>query len=134
MNLYATIVSQLKDAMRQKDTDTLNTLRYIKGIIDNKTRLAKPVEASDENIIAMITPIVRDLNVTYEASEGDGKIRLKKEIELLSSFLPKMLSHEEIDNIIMKESLSTIKDTMTYFNTHYFKQYDASYIASKFKG
>ena len=117
MNLIETLKQDLVKAMKEKDKDTLNTLRAVKGalqleIINNKK------EESDELLLDVINKQIKMRNDSIEEfKKGDRQDLIdsyQKEIDILSKYMPKALSEEEIASII-KEGISkvgatTIKD------------------------
>lgn len=135
--IYNRIGNDLKDALKSKDLTKANTLRYVKGILDNNARAAKPVQPTDDNIIAYLTGYIRDLKGTLESARTNGKNdtvdALSVEIDVLNAYLPKQLTTEEIDTICAEQNFASIKDAMSYFKDNYFKQYDAKYVSAKYK-
>ena len=95
----------IKESLRAGDKDKLNLFRVLKGEIsrmeDGKNELSK------EDIIKIIQKIVKNLE-----SIGDDKS--KKEIDMLTPFLPQQLTEEEIEKIIQSivitNNYSTMKD------------------------
>lgn len=135
--IYDRIGNDLKNALKAKDLTKANTLRYVKGILDNNARAAKPVQPTDDNIIAYLTGYIRDLKGTLESARTNGKNdtveSLTVEIEVLNTYLPQQLSTEEIDAICIEQNFPSIKEAMTFFKNNYFKQYDAKYVSAKYK-
>lgn len=137
--IHEQIIIDMKDAMRLKDQQKVNSLRYIIGTFDTKARLDKPVLPTDDNIIAFLTSFVRDLKKSVDDCEkapGDfeaTRTKLLTEIEIYESYLPKQLTNAEIDSICAEQNFASIKDAMSYFKDNYFKRYDAKYVSSKYK-
>lgn len=138
-NLIDRIKSDMKNAMRNKDQQKVNALRYVIGTFDTKARLDKPELATDENVIKFLTGFVRDLNKSIdECDKAPGNFELTREklvqeVAIYSAYLPKQLTHDEIDQICAQNNFGSIKEAMTFFNTNYFKQYDAKYVSAKYK-
>ena len=135
--IYDRIKSDITNALKAKDLTKANTLRYVKGILDNNATSAKPVLPTDDNIIAYLTGYIRDLKGTLESAKTKGKddtvAALIVEIDVLNAYLPKQLTTEEIDTICAEQNFASIKDAMSYFKDNYFKQYDAKYVSAKYK-
>ena len=94
--------------MKNKDKDTLSTLRLLKSAIDlylvnNKLERNN---ASDEVVIDVVSKQVKTHKESIEefkkGNRQDLIDNLNKEIDLLSKYLPEQLSEEEIRNEIDK--------------------------------
>lgn len=137
--IYDRIKEDMKDAMRNKDQQKVNSLRYVIGVFDTKARLDKPELATDDNVIAFLTGFVRDLKKSIDDCDnapGDFSLtraNLVKEIETYNVYLPQQLTTEEIDAICAEQNFPSIKEAMAFFKTNYFKQYDAKYVSAKYK-
>lgn len=106
--LYETISKDMIEAMKNKDKDTLSTLRLLKSAIDlylvnNKLERNN---ASDEVVIDVVSKQVKTHKESIEefkkGNRQDLIDNLNKEIDLLSKYLPEQLSEEEIRNEIDK--------------------------------
>ena len=102
--------SDLITAMKEKDKDKLNTLRSVKGalqleVINNKK------EESDDLLLDVINKQIKMRNDSIEefkkGSREDLVASYQKEIDILSEYMPKALTEEEIDTII-KETISKV--------------------------
>ena len=106
------------DAMKNKDTLKLSTLRLLKGAIDLEKINKKLDTISDEDIVVIISKQIKTRKESIIEFEKGNRTDLidqtKKEIEILSSYMPELLSEEEvtkiIDEAIVKVNASTIKD------------------------
>ncbi len=106
--LYDKISKDMISAMKEKDKDTLSTLRLLKSAIDlylinNKMDRH---ETTDEVVIEVVSKQVKTHKESIEefkkGNRQDLVDGLNKEIELLSKYLPEQLSEEEIRNEIDK--------------------------------
>ena len=106
--LYVTIANDMKEAMESHDKDSLSTLRLLKSDIDlylinNKMERN---EASDEIVIDVVSKQVKKHRESIEefkkGNREDLVKNLEREIELLSKYLPKQLTKEEIEVEINK--------------------------------
>ena len=104
-------------AMKEKDKDTLNTLRGVKGamqleVINNKK------EENDDLLLEVINKQIKMRNdsiAEFKKADRDDLVEsYTKEIEILKKYMPEELSLEEIDkilnNAITKLNASSIKD------------------------
>lgn len=106
--LYETISNDMKEAMKNHDKDTLSTLRLLKSavdayIINNKMERGT---ASDEVVIDVVSKQVKTHKESIEefkkGNRDDLVKNLEREIELLTKYLPKQLTTEEIEEEINK--------------------------------
>lgn len=104
MSLMDEISNQIKDAMRAKDKVRLNVLRYIKKLFIENNTSKKPV--AEQDIIISYAKKVKDSLSMYP--EGTPQREgIVAEVAVLSEFLPKQLTEEEVIAIIneIKSSL-----------------------------
>ncbi len=101
--MYEKIKSEIVNAMKEKDTLKLQTLRGIKGDADME-HINKKVEINDD---LMLTVISRGIKTRKESilefekgNRNDLIEKTNQEIELLQTFLPEQLSSEEIAKIL----------------------------------
>ena len=100
--LYETISNDMKEAMKAHDKDSLNTIRLLKSAIDmylvnNKMERNS---CSDEIVIDIVSKQVKE--EFKKGNRQDLVDKLLKEIDLLSKYLPKQLTEEEINSEIDK--------------------------------
>ena len=108
------IQNDILNAMKAKDTLRLSTLRLLKGAIDLE-KINKRLETlSDEDIYVIIGKQIKTRKeFIVEFEKGNRKDLIDKtneQIKILSSYMPEMLSEEEIINII-DETISLINAT-----------------------
>lgn len=112
------ITKDIVDAMKSRDTLKLSTLRLLKGAIDLEKINKKLDTISDEDIVVIISKQIKTRKESIMEFEKGNRTDLidqtKKEIEILSSYMPELLSEDEvtkiIDEAIVKVGASTIKD------------------------
>lgn len=104
--LYVTIANDMKEAMKNHDKDSLSTLRLLKSDIDlylinNKMERN---EAGDDIVIDVVSKQVKKHRESIEEFKKGNREDLiasyQKEIDILKSYMPEMLSDEEITSII----------------------------------
>ena len=121
MSLQTQIEEKLNQALKNKDKSLYPTLRLIvSGIKDvliaNRTKETKGV--SDKDIVGILKKMVKQRNESCEVYSKVGRTELleieTKEIEIISSFLPKQLSEEDTkkicEDVIKKVGANSIKD------------------------
>lgn len=117
MPLKETLMNDLKAAMKDKDIISKNAIQMARAAVlqvekDNKTEL------DDNGVIQVIAKEVKKRKDALPAYEQSGREDLiadiKKEIQVLSKYLPEQLSEDEVKNIvaeIIKElNATSIKD------------------------
>ena len=103
MNLLEKMNKDLIDAMKNKDKDKLTTLRMVKGAM----QLERINNKKEENEDLLIETVSKQIKMRKEsilefekANREDLISATKKEIDILSEYLPKQLTEGEIDKII----------------------------------
>ena len=114
MSIREEITNQLKDAMINKNTDLVNTLRLIKASIKDKDIIAKgngKGDVTDQEIISILQTMIKQRKASIDMYlSGNREDLVKKEeseIEIISNFLPEQLSSQEIETIINELILSS---------------------------
>ena len=97
------ILEDLKTAMKNQDKERLSVIRMAKGSIQ-MSELNKKHELSDEEVIDVITKEIKSRKDSInEFKKGGREDLIKKtesEIEILSEYLPKQLTEDELNQII----------------------------------
>jgi len=121
MSIREEITNQLKDAMINKNTNLVNTLRLIKASIKDKDIIAKgngKGDVTDQEIISVLQTMIKQRKASIDMYlSGNREDLVKKEeseIQIISNFLPEQLSSQEIETIIneliISSGASTIKN------------------------
>lgn len=106
--LKAKIFEDLKNAMKQRDSNTVSTLRILKSSI-KKFEVDSVKEATDEDILKIISKEVKmrqEAIKEYKDSRPDLAKEEEDELNVLLKYLPKQLTEEEI----MKEIVKVVKE------------------------
>lgn len=103
MNLLEKMKSDLITAMKEKDKERLTVLRMVKGAIQLEV-INNKKEENEELLIDVVSKQIKMRKESISEFEKGGRNDLieatQKEIDILSEYLPKQLSSEEIDAII----------------------------------
>jgi len=103
MSLEEKVAEEMKQAMKAGDKLRLSTIRMIRSALKNK-EIELRRKLGDEDVVKAIQVMVRKGEESVEQFQAGGRIDLvekeKKEMEILKSFLPQLLSQEEIITII----------------------------------
>ena len=97
MSIANKINDEIKTAMRNKDRFRLNSLKYMKSLLQNNAIDAKSIPELDV-IMGHHKKMVKNLTVYKDQSLED----LKNEIVIIEEFLPKAMSDEELSFLIDK--------------------------------
>ena len=101
--MYDKIKNDIVNALKEKDTLKLQTLRGVKGDAD-LTHINKKVEINDELMIEVLSRQIktrRESIVEFEKGNRSDLIeKTTKEIALLQEYLPKQLTDEELNKVI----------------------------------
>ena len=106
MTLYEQIPETMKNAMRDKDKDTLSTIRLLKSAIDLNRINNKLSEITDDLVIEVASKQVKTHRESIEEFTNAGRMDLveglQREIKIISEYLPEQLSKEELELEIEK--------------------------------
>ena len=121
-SLRENIKKSLDDNLKKRDNVATATLRLILAAIkdsdiENRTK-KKGDTISDQQILLLLQNMVKQRKESVEiyskAGRTDLKKREEKEIEIINSFLPKQITSDELEKIIIKSisemDCSSIKD------------------------
>jgi len=112
MSLLQKIETDIIAAMKAKDELVLSVLRNAKTAVKNAEIIKRPKELTEDDVLEVLGREVKKLNDSVGDFESGGRTDLaekaKKEIEILSAYLPKQLSEGEIREIV-KKVVETVK-------------------------
>ena len=98
------LLEDLKMAMKEKDVIMKNTIQMIRAAI-LQTEKDKQIELDDNGILEIISKQVKQKNDALEqfekADRQDLVEQTKLEINILKEYLPKQLSREEVEQIVV---------------------------------
>ena len=105
--LQQQINNDLKQAMRNKETETVSVLRMVVSAIKNKeiaVRKGGDVSLTDEQIIEVLTSEMKkrkdSITAYKQGDRHDLADKEEKEIKIIEKYLPKQMSDEEIENVV----------------------------------
>ena len=108
MTIREDIKNNLKEAMIKKNVDLISALRLVIASIKDRDIIAKgkgnDSGINDEEIISLLQTMIKQrkssIDMYLAGKREDLAKKEQNEIEIISKFLPKQLSKEEINNII----------------------------------
>ena len=103
MSLFKKIQDDMYTAMKAGEKNTSNTLRTTLSKLKDK-KIDKRDELSEEEIIKIIQTLVKQRKESIDLFIKGGRDELadieRSEINLLTNYLPQMISEEDIKNIV----------------------------------
>lgn len=103
MNLIQQLDQDMKVAMKQKDKEKLSTIRMVRSAI-KKTEIDKRTELNDEEALEVLVREIKQrkdsLSEFEKADRDDLAQKEKREIEILSIYLPTQLTEEELHQLV----------------------------------
>ena len=147
MSLENKIETKLSEALKNKDKNVFPTLRLVLSAIKDLKITKKMREDSlkDEEIINILKKMIKQRNESCEVYKKAGRSELfdneTREINVISTFLPKQLSEEETkrvcEEIIKSIGASSMKDmgkVMGELKSKYADTLDFSKVSGIIKG
>ena len=114
------IESYYNNSIKEKDTNSINTLRLIKSAIKDKEILVRGKQGAlkDSDILSLLQSLVKQRKDSIEAFEKANRNDLIEnelnEIKVIEMFLPKQMDEDEtkliIKNIIQENNYTSIKE------------------------
>ncbi len=141
MNLKDKIDEKYKISIKEKDSNSINTLRLIKSSIKDKeiALRGKKDNLSDEDILYLLQSLIKQRKDSIEAFEKANRADLiekeKSEITIIELFLPNQKNEDEtkeiVEQIIKENNFVSIKDMgklMNIIKTNYLGQVDMAVV------
>src|ERR671918_2103603 len=116
MNIRERIDSDLKEAMRVRDTAKLGVLRMLKSALKYAAIAKSGAEAelSDAEVAQVIRKQVKQRQDSIESFEKGGRAELankeKEELSILNAYLPQGMSPDELEKLV-SETIAEIGAT-----------------------
>ena len=120
MSLKDKIESHYNNSIKEKDSNSINTLRLIKSAIKDKeiALRGKQDALTDSDILSLLQSLVKQRKDSIEAFEKANRNDLIEnelnEIKVIEMFLPKQMDEDEtkliIKNIIQENNYTSIKE------------------------
>src|SRR5213593_2191868 len=116
MSIIERVDSDLKEAMRAKDTSKLGVLRMLKSAL-KYAAIAKSdadAELSDSEAAQVIRKQAKQRQDSIESFEKGGRVELadkeKQELAILNSYLPQAMNPDELANVV-RETIAEVGAT-----------------------
>ena len=103
MTHFEKVQADMYTAMKSGDKEKANTLRNVLSKLKDK-QIEKREDLSDEEEIKILQTLVKQRKESIELYEKGGRSELvsieKKEMEIINSYLPRMMSDENIKDVV----------------------------------
>lgn len=112
-------------ALKEKNTTAraIYSVVMTKGMLETVKKREKGEELLDADMVQILQKTIKELTDEKESYEKAGKLdqaeEIEKQKEIISAYLPKMLSDDEIYEIINKQEDKTIPSIMKLFKQNY---------------
>lgn len=110
MSLLSQLKDEMKTAMRAKDKLRLGVIRMALSAV-KQAEIDHNTEATDENVIALLTKMVKQRKESIKMFTDGGRAELAAneaaEVEALEFFLPQPLTADEINQLITETIATT---------------------------
>ena len=102
MDLFEQISNDIKEAMKAKDKERLETLRNIKKVfLEAKTAPGANDTLTDDMAVKIMQKLVKQGKDSAAVYEGQGRADLAEgemaQVRIIETYLPKQLSAEELE-------------------------------------
>ncbi len=126
MNLIEKIDQKYKNSIKEKDSNSINTLRLIKSAVKDKqiSLRGKQDNLNESDILSLLQLLIKQRKDSIEAFKKANRQDLidkeQDEIDIIEIFLPQQKSEDEtikiIENLIKENNFSSIKDMGNLMN------------------
>ena len=106
-NLRTQITNDMKQAMKDKDADTLNTLRLVNAALKDKDieiRVAGTGEVSDADVLTILQKMLKQREESAKTYRENNRPELADkedtEIAIINRYMPKQLEGDELAKVI----------------------------------
>lgn len=110
-------------AMKEHNADARAALSMVISRYQGLLTSGKGVAPTDKDVVAILIKFSKELEEEKQgyvaAGRADSVESLSKQIEAIAAFLPKLLSEEEIKNIILSLEDRSIPAVMRHFKANY---------------
>ncbi|CDQ39614.1 MULTISPECIES: GatB/YqeY domain-containing protein [Virgibacillus] len=109
MTLLEKLNQDMKQAMKNKDKDTLSVIRMVKASLQNEAiKLGKESLSEDEEITILSREVKqrKDSLQEFKSAEREDLVqKLENEINILQEYMPKQLTDEELEAVVQSTIL-----------------------------
>jgi uncharacterized protein len=114
MSLKQQILDDTKDAMKARNADKVNTLRFLQAAVKNKEIEVRPNALTDEDVVTVLRKSVKQRQDSIEQYVSAGRTDLadkeKMELSIIEGYLPKQMSSDQIEAVV-KQAIKDVGAT-----------------------
>lgn len=104
MEIRDQLMTDVKNAMRDKDSLKLNTLRFLQAAIKNREIEMRPNPITGDEILAVIKKLVKQRKESIEQYQAGGRQDLADqeaaELKILEAYLPAQMGRDQVEKIV----------------------------------
>lgn len=104
MQIREQLMTDVKNAMRDKDQIKLDALRFLQSAIKNREIEMRPNPITAEEVMNVIKKLVKQRKESIEQFQGAGRQDLAEkemtELKILENYLPAQLGRDQIEKIV----------------------------------
>lgn len=131
--LIETLKTQRIQAMKEKQVVAKNLLTTLLGELEGKAKRDN-TEINDEMVVQTCKKFIASNDETIKLSKIVEAVHtLQLENEILTTFLPKQLSEEQLRSIVTESGATNVGDAMKFLKDNYAGQYDSRLAVSVYK-
>ena len=127
------------DAMKARDKDAVAALNVVinKLMLAGIEKKAAGAEMTDADVTSVLQKTINELTEEREGFLKAGRAEtvesLDRQLEKVKKYLPKMLSEDEIKEIILSLDDKTVPSVMKYFKANYAGKVDMKLVGTVLK-
>lgn len=118
MDILPQIMTEIKEAMKSKDTLKVNTLRFLQSAIKNREIELRPNPMNNDEAMGVLKKLVKQRKESIEQYKAGGRQDLvdqeTAELKILENYLPAQMSKEQVEKLVADvmaaTGAKTIKD------------------------
>lgn len=104
MSLKQKILDDTKEAMKAKDMDKVNTLRFLTSAVKNKEIEVRPNSITDEDVVSVLKKSAKQRQDSIEQFQKAGRQDLvdkeQMELTIIETYLPKQMGADQLSAIV----------------------------------
>lgn len=106
MEIREKLMSDMKEAMRAKDSLRLEAIRFLQSAIKYKEVEVRPGAITNDDVLSVIKKLVKQRKESIEqfkaAARQDLVDKESQELKVLEGYLPAQMNAEQIANIVIE--------------------------------
>jgi uncharacterized protein YqeY len=118
MEIREKIMNDMKSAMREKDQNKLDAIRFLQAAIKNREIEVRPAAITADDIMAVLKKLVKQRKESIEqyqaANRQDLVDKEASELKIIEAYLPAQMSKDQIEaivtQVIAEVKAASIKD------------------------